>query len=63
MSYSKYIRAFGITYTELMKMPRLEFSKKYGNKFRYMTASKFKKTVEQIAREFEKGNEKLKEYR
>lgn len=61
-SYSRYVRVFGITMDEIKSMPRVEFIKRYGKKFKYMSQSKFLKTVRQIAVDFENGKETLKQY-
>lgn len=61
--YSKYNRAFGMNLNEIQIMDRLEFAKKFGNKFKFMSQSKFLKTLDQIATAFEQGQEKLREYK
>ena len=57
--YSKYCRVFNLSLKECLEMPRLEFADKFGSKFKYMSSSKFKRTLEQIANAFEKGHETL----
>lgn len=59
-SYSKYRKAFGLSIVEIKNMPRLEFCKCFGTKFRYMTNSKFMKTIKKIACAYEEGDKMLR---
>ena len=63
MTYSKYVRAFGINLNDIKKMRRVEFAERFGKKFRYMSNSKFLKTIERIARAFEKGDLLINQYK
>lgn len=61
-AYSKYCRVFGLNLHEIIAMDRVEFSLKFGKKFKYMSISKFKKEIDRIATQFEEGKEILKNY-
>lgn len=62
-AYSKYVRVFGLSLNEILAMDRVKFSEEFGSKFKYMSISKFKKTIDQITVAFENGKEILKDYK
>lgn len=62
-AYTKYCRVFGINLNEILSMDRVEFSRRFGSKFKYMSISKFKKTIDQICVAFENGKETLQDYK
>lgn len=61
-SYSRYKRVFKMSLTEIKAMPREEFTKKFGQKFKYFSNSKFFKHINKIVKAYERGIELLPDY-